>query len=352
MADGRQGSTRNVLCHYFMNGQCARGSRCQFSHDRRDSPSTICRYFLRGRCVYGDGCRYDHAHVSWNHRRGKNDVAEPTNNHNVNSLTTAENAKSEGSPNDDIVDEQVTNFTRLRVDAPEFIPSAFRDKPCSSKSYADAIADGLAKEPVEEQIQMCGYFITGDCPWGDACPFVHGEVCELCQRPVLIPGNSELNAEHRRICLAEHEKEMEVAFTIARSAEMQCGICMDIVLEKPDESDCRFGILSNCKHCFCLRCIRTWRRSFDFGSQNTRACPECRVVSNFVVPSPFWVEADEEKRVLIESYKSSLKQRNCKYYCEQTHQECPFDSLDDDDNDSQFAEIVSLIGTDDILFSL
>ncbi|KFD54658.1 hypothetical protein M514_04358 [Trichuris suis] len=413
MADGRQGSTRNVLCRYFMNGACTQGSRCQFSHDRRNPPSTVCRYFLKGSCVYGGSCRYDHVQVAWNQRRGKNSVAEP-NNSVASGPTVAEVAKPGGLSSDAALDQQSKDFSRLRVDAPEFIPSALRDKPCSSKSYADAASEGVVKGQTNEQIEICGYFVAGNCPWGDACPYVHGDICELCQRPVLIPDNPELNAEHRRICLAEHEKEMEVAFTIARSAEMQCGICMDVILEKPEESACRFGILSNCKHCFCLECIRRWRRSCEFESQNTRACPECRVVSNFVIPSPFWVESEEEKKVLIESYKSSLKQRNCKYYSEQLQRECPFgnqcfyrhtdpdgrivegdsprtvrrrmrsqlrrhtrrpevdldplsffrtelleqlsnslllDSLEDDDDDSHFAHLVSLIETDELLFS-
>jgi len=37
-----------------------------------------------------------------------------------------------------------------------------------------------------------------------------------------------------------------------------------------------------------------------------RACPECRVKSDFVTPSRYWVEDDHEKQLLIGAYKESL----------------------------------------------
>lgn len=38
-----------------------------------------------------------------------------------------------------------------------------------------------------------------------------------------------------------------------------------------------------------------------------RACPECRVCSDFVTPSAYWVEAQEDKSKLIENYKKALR---------------------------------------------
>ena len=38
-----------------------------------------------------------------------------------------------------------------------------------------------------------------------------------------------------------------------------------------------------------------------------RACPECRVTSDFVTPSKFWIEDEEEKKKLITGYKQALR---------------------------------------------
>lgn len=38
-----------------------------------------------------------------------------------------------------------------------------------------------------------------------------------------------------------------------------------------------------------------------------RACPECRVSSDFVVPSKYWIEDQDDKEKLIHDYKEALK---------------------------------------------
>lgn len=45
----------------------------------------------------------------------------------------------------------------------------------------------------------------------------------------------------------------------------------------------------------------------QFGVPSFRACPECRVKSDFVTPSKFWVEDENEKLKLIEGYKNALR---------------------------------------------
>lgn len=38
-----------------------------------------------------------------------------------------------------------------------------------------------------------------------------------------------------------------------------------------------------------------------------RSCPECRVTSEFVIPSVYWVEDQEDKDHLIELFKSGVR---------------------------------------------
>lgn len=54
-----------------------------------------------------------------------------------------------------------------------------------------------------------------------------------------------------------------------------------------------------------------------------RACPECRVTSDFVCPSMYWVDTKEEKQKLIDDYKCALARKDCKYF-KQGRGKCPF----------------------------
>ena len=94
----------------------------------------------------------------------------------------------------------------------------------------------------------------------------------------------------------------------------------------------RFGILPSCNHCFCLSCIRKWRNAKQFEHKIIRACPECRwatynckmglvhdvnlfrQTSDYICPSRFWVETEEEKGRLLGDYRRNLGQKECKYF--------------------------------------
>ena len=106
------------------------------------------------------------------------------------------------------------------------------------------------------------------------------------------------------------------------SSQKTCGICFEVVLEKVSGNR-RFGILPNCNHCFCLTCICKWREAKQFENKIIRACPECRVVSDYVCPSPFWVDTPEEKLQTITNYKDTCSKRNCKHY-KRGKGKCPF----------------------------
>lgn len=56
---------------------------------------------------------------------------------------------------------------------------------------------------------------------------------------------------------------------------------------------------------------------------STRACPECRVTSDFVCPSMYWVDTKEDKEKLIVEYKNALSRKDCKYF-KKGQGKCPF----------------------------
>jgi E3 ubiquitin-protein ligase makorin len=70
-------------------------------------------------------------------------------------------------------------------------------------------------------------------------------------------------------CIKQHEQDMELSFAVARSKDKTCGVCFEVVMEKPPREQ-RFGILPNCNHCFCLTCIRKWRQAKQFENKIIR----------------------------------------------------------------------------------
>jgi E3 ubiquitin-protein ligase makorin len=160
------------------------------------------------------------------------------------------------------------------------------------------------------------YEKTLECPFTDNCEFVHGDICDICNMASLNPYDEKQANEHKSQCLAVIEKDMEESFAIQRSMEKLCGICMEVVWEKEKDSDKRFGILENCNHTFCLQCIRKWRASKSYENKVVKACPECRVKSDFVTPSRYWFEDESNKKRIIEEYKGKLGYVRFQYHYE------------------------------------
>ncbi|KAK2534416.1 Mkrn2 [Columba guinea] len=336
-------STRQVTCRYYMQGVCREGNKCLFSHDLATSKSsTICKYYQKGQCAYGTRCRYDHI------RHPPSGGAAPA----PPPLSSAAPHSHRPPP------EHGAPVTRSKLHETgkrEKKTLVLRDrnlcgsneekqKPiatgdvvyCSDQnenlemkphSYLEAICSGL-EEPVAggsgaEGEQLCPYAAAGTCHFGDRCLYLHGDVCEICGLQVLHPFDQEQRKAHEMMCMATFEHDMEKAFAFQASQDKVCSICMEVVYEKPSASERRFGILSNCNHTYCLSCIRQWRCAKQFENPIIKSCPECRVISEFVIPSAYWVEDQEKKNELIEAFKQGVGKKPCKYF-EQGKGTCPF----------------------------
>ncbi|XP_033745130.1 probable E3 ubiquitin-protein ligase makorin-1 isoform X1 [Pecten maximus] len=220
------------------------------------------------------------------------------------------------------------------VKATEFIPG--QPYQCSSVpfSYSNAVETNsenpkalIIQEGMDPYADLsklvCPFFAQGHCPYDEECAYIHGDICEICGMPTLHPSDLDQREKHNSECLKQLENDMELSFAIAQSKDKVCGICMDNILEKEPPTEQRFGIMSNCNHTFCLSCIRKWRGARQFENKIVRACPECRVTSDFVTPSKYWVESDEEKKKLIQGYKKALSAKHCMYF-KKGDGECPF----------------------------
>ncbi|XP_037735126.1 E3 ubiquitin-protein ligase makorin-1 isoform X1 [Chelonia mydas] len=331
---GGGGWTKQVTCRYFMHGVCKEGNNCRYSHDLSTSQSAmVCRYYQRGCCAYGDRCRYEHT--------------KPLKREEVTTVNPA--AKTYPSASSDLPSlpealEASTGETEVKdtdlaatgagaedwVNAVEFVPG----QPYCGRAAPSCIETPLQGMVIEEEYekqqanvemkkQLCPYAAVGECRYGENCVYIHGDVCDMCGLQVLHPVDAAQRSQHIKSCIEAHEKDMELSFAVQRSKDMVCGICMEVVYEKANPSERRFGILSNCNHTYCLKCIRKWRSAKQFESKIIKSCPECRITSNFVIPSEYWVEEKEEKQKLIQKYKEAMSNKPCRYF-DEGRGSCPF----------------------------
>ncbi|KAK1168781.1 putative E3 ubiquitin-protein ligase makorin-1 isoform X1 [Acipenser oxyrinchus oxyrinchus] len=320
------GWTKNVTCRYYMHGVCKEGNNCRYSHDLTTSkPAMICKYFQKGCCAYGDRCRYDHT------KPPKQDVLS-----GPKPMMPAECSLAPDCTPDlklsgqDEKEGPHSSSSGDWVNAAEFVPGQLycgRGAPlCAQSSPGLLIEEEYDKQQLADKAlkkQLCPYAALGECRYGLNCAYLHGDVCDMCGLQVLHPSDTTQRSQHIKACIDAHEKDMELSFAIQRSKDMLCGICMEVVYEKANPCERRFGILSNCSHCYCVKCIRKWRNAKHFESKIIKSCPECRITSNFIIPSEYWVEDKEEKQKLIQKYKDAMSSKPCRYF-DAGRGTCPF----------------------------
>ncbi|KAL0964927.1 hypothetical protein UPYG_G00274550 [Umbra pygmaea] len=333
------GWTKHVTCRYFMHGLCKEGSNCRYSHDLNTSqPATamICKFFQKGNCMFGDRCRYEHSEELPGPKLPLSSSASagaPVAPSSLRASSTAQLPHGPGCAEAANSSENpLASGAGDWVMAAEFVPG--RPYYCGRDPLP---SEGLG--PLKEQLDtdpaagsdkelkktLCPYAAMGECRYGLNCAYLHGDVCDMCGLQVLHPSNDAQRSEHTKACIEAHEKDMEISFAVQRSRDMQCGVCMEVVFEKANPSERRFGILSNCCHCYCLKCIRKWRSAKQFESKIIKSCPECRITSNFVIPSEYWVEDKEDKQKLIQKYKDGMGTKACRYF-DEGRGTCPFGS--------------------------
>jgi E3 ubiquitin-protein ligase makorin len=199
-----------------------------------------------------------------------------------------------------------------------------------------------------QQRVVCKYFhsVVG-CRFGNKCKFSHASAprseqmapahATECSRPpanaTRVPAKSrpnircqwflQGNCRYGSACRYSHELASSAAAD-ADPAQVTCNICMEPIN--------LFAILSGCDHSFCMPCIHKWRSD----SKSNRSCPMCRATSEFILPSPVFVEK-EEKQELIKSMLASKAKIPCKDWVKE--KKCKFGSkcfyahLDENGND-------------------
>jgi hypothetical protein len=183
------------------------------------------------------------------------------------------------------------------------------------KSYSEIVKGNVLMGVQEQQDsedrhdsanRLCQFYMQGICRYGLGCRYIHGNMCDSCLKPCLLPDNLAQNDEHRQVCRIR----MRIIREREESKDVECGICF----EKPVEKGRRFGLLSHCDHPFCLECIREWRGGGGAPTSTLRSCPICRVTSYFIIPFDASVVDPDRKQEIIEQYKAKLATITCKYF--------------------------------------
>ncbi|XP_077450199.1 putative E3 ubiquitin-protein ligase makorin-1 [Stigmatopora argus] len=305
------GWTKHVTCRYFLHGLCKEGDNCRYSHDLTSSQpagAMLCKFYQKGSCVFGERCRFEHLSQS---------QEEPPPPPSSSPTEPSPSPSGAGLPDPDLGGDW--------VNAAEFVPGQPYCRRADSAPLIEEFGRRAARDDKELRKQLCPYAAVGECRYGLNCVYLHGDVCDMCGLQVLHPADDDQRSKHTKACIEAHEKDMELSFAVQRSKDMMCGVCMEVVFEKSNPGERRFGILSNCAHCYCLKCIRRWRSARQFESRIVKSCPECRITSNFVIPSEFWVEEKEEKQKLIQTYKDGMGGKPCRYF-DEGRGTCPFGS--------------------------
>ncbi|KAG9449500.1 hypothetical protein H6P81_009465 [Aristolochia fimbriata] len=302
---------KRVLCKFFAHGACLKGEHCEFSHDWKDQANNICTFYQKGVCSYGSRCRYDHVKAS------RPQIAVSSSSHSAQ-LTSHYRV---------LPDETSRSISSVPVELPASSQFFFTpDRPAwTSDSHdnflPDNIIDPSTVGPVERPI--CSFAAAGKCPNGESCPHIHGDLCSTCGKHCLHPYRPDEREEHIQLC-QRNNKRIEA---LRRSQEIECSVCLDRVLSKPTAAERKFGILSECDHPFCVSCIRNWRSNSPTSGMDVnsalRACPICRKLSYFVIPSVIWYSTKEEKQEIVDSYKSKLSSIDCRYF-DFGNGSCPF----------------------------
>ncbi|KAK7878507.1 hypothetical protein WMY93_030343 [Mugilogobius chulae] len=265
------------FCRRFLNGDCPYGEVCRYRHER---PTRLCRHFQKGVCWYGSDCTFLHVFPSG--------VRQPE----PHVSSEAPGQSDRGAP-ESAVEEQVE-------EAPQ------QQSGGQNTNVASNLAAGYETVDSTHTTHSRGKQFMDSTQ--------RSEVGVLLQEDSLNEGMEGATA-------APLGAERTQAFL--RSKDLVCGICMDKIYEKPELSDRKFGILSNCTHIFCLKCIKTWRKTRELTANVVKSCPQCRVKSGFYVPHEFWVEGKEKEAVLA-AFKKRFSKKTCGFYLRQGR--CPFKS--------------------------
>jgi E3 ubiquitin-protein ligase makorin len=338
-------------CKFFLEGCCTAGEKCRFLHPARGTASKsqpkpgsidlVCNFFASkdGYCKEGSKCPYKHERpvavekpdprkqklVFKHASKEKAEATRPNAWANIPAAAAAEKASGEESifEPEEVLDDDLFEPEEIIDDDEEdgvyfygAVGQGFEQRPDPAASYSAVAVQGIPEEqllaeemqqmamtqeqwPVaSQQVELCQFFLQGDCRYGQSCRFAH-----MLQSP------------------EEQHEQQWVQQEMAASQDLECGICFENVLSKGE----RFGLLTGCNHAFCLSCIRSWRAEGAIDKAAVRLCPLCRLQTFFIVPCNRMVTDSHRKNQVVAEFQQGMKRIDCKWF-DKGRGTCPFGS--------------------------
>ena len=305
------------LCRYHAQGVCRLGSQCAFTHALpAKGQDNVCQFYLAGACAYGAKCRYDHVRP----KKGERTTAGPPvvlRRHPDAARPTPQATGADALPPRSDVASGAT------APAPVAAAAVVGSRPWAAVVGPPDVIDtpDVARLRLEDG-EHDGEDNGGSGPRGDA----PGAAAFDPWRVLTVPAEDGTSSD-ATVAAAASKAAREAA--LARSREVECCVCLEAVLQKPQAAHRRFGLLSGCSHAFCVSCIRDWRAGgvADVVSakalDHARTCPVCRSPSHYVIPSSTWPADDAEKAALVDAYKARLAAIPCRHF-DDGRGSCPF----------------------------
>ncbi|XP_056372022.1 probable E3 ubiquitin-protein ligase makorin-1 [Oenanthe melanoleuca] len=295
------------LCRNFARGFCRRGHSCRFSHDRKSAQ--VCRYFQSGFCRYGEQCSYQHTQEEPARVGTQNGLIPCSQEPGTEPTATSqdqEGAQCTSAHPAHSMTCVTCKFPKVKVEVEE------KDK--NIPAVGSVSCGALSGEFVTTKAQGA----SDSQPQGPALDLDSSDPREAVLETTTWTDPAKVPAEPGAVAAL-----VTTAALRAQSEAVVCGICMDRVYEKALPEERLFGILPNCSHAYCVGCIRKWRRSRDFQSAIIKACPECRITSNYYIPHKYWISDVDEKEKLIRTFKARTGKIRCRFF---VRGHCPFRS--------------------------
>ena len=67
--------------------------------------------------------------------------------------------------------------------------------------YNDSMqSELLLPSPTEKIQELCPFALKGECRYAERCTYRHGDICSICGKMALLPGDEEQNQAHEKVC--------------------------------------------------------------------------------------------------------------------------------------------------------